>query len=67
MNKEYIDKLITTREKCREILTQNGLPVGDMRHEIGLTISLTHFGLDCAYANLPQDEIEYIADNEVEL
>ena len=67
MNKEYIDKLKATREFCREQLESKGLFVEDLSDEIGLSISLTSLGLSTVYAKLPQTEIEYIIDNEVEL
>lgn len=67
MNEEYIEKLKATRQFCKEQLESNGLFVEDMSSEIGLSISLTKFGLSTVYATLPQTEIEYIVDNEVEL
>lgn len=67
MNEEYIDKLRATREFCREQLMSKGLFVEDLSDEIGLSISLTSLGLSTIYATLPQTEIEYIIDNEVEL
>lgn len=67
MKPEYIEKLKETREICRERLQSKGLFVEDMSDEIGLSISLTQFGLSTIYASLPQEEIEYIVDNEVEL
>lgn len=67
MNDEYIDKLKATRQFCKEQLEAKGLFVEDMSTEIGLSISLTQFGLSTVYATLPQTEIEYIVDNEVEL
>ena len=67
MNEEYIDKLKATREFCREQLMSKGLLVEDLSDEIGLSISLTSLGLSTVYAKLPQEEIEYIVDNEVEL
>ena len=67
MNEEYIDKLKATREFCREQLMSKGLLVEDLSDEIGLSISLTSLGLSTIYATLPQTEIEYIIDNEVEL
>ena len=67
MNEEYIDKLRATREFCREQLMSKGLFVEDLSDEIGLSISLTSLGLSTVYAKLPQEEIEYIVDNEVEL
>ena len=67
MNEEYIDKLKATREFCREQLMSKGLSVEDLSDEIGLSISLTSLGLSTVYAKLPQEEIEYIVDNEVEL
>ena len=67
MNEEYIDKLKATREFCREQLMSKGLFVEDLSDEIGLSISLTSLGLSTVYAKLPQTEIEYIVDNEVEL
>lgn len=67
MNEEYIDKLKATREFCRGQLESKGLFVEDLSGEIGLSISLTSFGLSTVYAKLPQEEIEYIVDNEVEL
>ena len=67
MNEEYIDKLKATREFCREQLMSKGLFVEDLSDEIGLSISLTSLGLSTVYAKLPQEEIEYIVDNEVEL
>ena len=67
MNEKYIDKLKATREFCREQLMSKGLPVEDLSDEIGLSISLTSLGLSTVYAKLPQEEIEYIVDNEVEL
>ena len=67
MNEEYIDKLRATREFCREQLMSKGLLVEDLSDEIGLSISLTSLGLSTIYATLPQTEIEYIIDNEVEL
>ena len=67
MNEEYINKLKATREFCREQLMSKGLCVEDLSDEIGLSISLTSLGLSTVYAKLPQEEIEYIVDNEVEL
>ena len=67
MNEEYINKLKATREFCREQLMSKGLFVEDLSDEIGLSISLTSLGLSTIYATLPQTEIEYIIDNEVEL
>ena len=67
MNPEYIDKLKATRQFCREQLMSKGLFVEDLSDEIGLIISLTSLGLNTVYATLPQTEIEYIVDNEVEL
>lgn len=67
MNEEYIDKLRATREFCREQLMSKGLFIEDLSDEIGLSISLTSLGLSTIYATLPQTEIEYIIDNEVEL
>lgn len=67
MNEEYIDKLKATRQFCREQLEAKGLFVEDLSDEIGLSISLTSLGLSTIYAKLPQTEIEYIVDNEVEL
>ena len=67
MNEEYINKLKATREFCREQLMSKGLLVEDLSDEIGLSISLTSLGLSTIYATLPQTEIEYIIDNEVEL
>ena len=67
MNPEYIDKLKATRQFCREQLMSKGLFVEDLSDEIGLNISLTSLGLNTVYATLPQTEIEYIVDNEVEL
>lgn len=67
LNNEYIQKLEETRELCRKQLESKGLHVENMSDEIGLSISLTQFGLSTIYANLPQEEVEYIVDNEVEL
>lgn len=67
MSQEYIEKLEAKREECRAILKSKGLYVEDMAEEIGLIISLTQFGLSTIYANLPQSELEYILDNDVEL
>ena len=67
MTDTYIEELKTARLLCRKRLEDGGLYVEDMQDEIGLAISLTKFGLDAVYANLPQTEIEYIVDNEVEL
>ena len=67
MNKEYKDKLLATRQFCKEQLESKGLYVEDLSDEIGLSISLTSLGLSTVYAKLPQEEIEYIVDNEVEL
>lgn len=67
MNEEYIDKLKATRQFCREQLESKGLFVEELSDEIGLSISLTSLGLSTVYAKLPQEEIEYIVDNEVEL
>lgn len=67
MNKEYEDKLLATRQFCKEQLESNGLFVEELTEEIGLSISLTQFGLSTIYATVPQTEIEYIVDNEVEL
>ena len=67
MNKEYEDKLLATRQFCKEQLESKGLFVEDLNEEIGLSISLTQFGLSTIYATVPQSEIEYIVDNEVGL
>lgn len=67
MNEEYTDKLKATRQFCKEQLESHGLFVEDMSSEIGLSISLTKFGLSTVYATVSQEEIEYIVDNEVEL
>lgn len=67
LNPEYIEKLKATRQFCKEQLESKGLFVEEMSDEIGLTISLTQFGLSTIYATVGQDEIEYIVDNEVEL
>ena len=67
MNKEYEDKLLATRQFCKEQLENKGLFVEELTEEIGLSISLTQFGLSTIYATVPQSEIEYIVDNEVEL
>lgn len=67
MKPEYIEKLKETRAKCKEILESKGLFVEDCSDEIGLSISLTQFGLSTIYATLTQEEIEYIVDNELEL
>lgn len=67
MSEEYIDQLKATRQFCKEQLESKGLFVEEMSSEIGLTISLTSLGLSTVYATLPQTEIEYIVDNEVEL
>lgn len=64
---EYGKKLIETRDKCKSILTDKGLFVEDTFDEIGLSISLTQFGLSTVYATLTQQELEYIIDNDVEL
>lgn len=63
----YIEKLKATREFCKQQLESKGLFVEDCSDEIGLSISLTQFGLSTIYATLSQEEIEYIVDNEVEL
>lgn len=67
MKEEYIEKLKATRQFCKEQLESKGLFVEDMSSEIGLSISLTQLGLSTIYATLPQKEIEYIVDNELEL
>lgn len=67
MKPEYIDSLKATRQFCKEQLESHGLFVEDLSNEIGLSISLTKFGLSTVYATVPQTEIEYIVDNEVEL
>lgn len=67
MTDEYKDKLLATRQFCKEQLESHGMFVEEMSSEIGLTISLTKFGLSTVYATVGQDEMEYIVDNEVEL
>lgn len=67
MKPEYIEKLNQTRDICKKTLESHGLFVEEKSDEIGLTISLTQLGLSTIYADLPQSEIEYIVDNEVEL
>lgn len=67
MNPEYTEKLKAARDKCRKRLESKGLQVEDTNYQIGLSISLTQFGLSTIYATLTQDEIEYIVDNELEL
>ncbi len=67
MKKEYIEKLIAKRDECKAILKAKGLHVEDLSEEIGLTISMTQFGLSTVYASITQAEIEWIVDNEVEL
>ena len=67
MKPEYIEKLREVRDKCRAKLEASGMFVEDASDEVGLTISLTKFGLETIYATLPQSEMEYILDNEVEL
>lgn len=67
MKDEYKEKLEETRAKCKEILESQGLFVEDCSDEIGLSISLTRFGLSTIYATLTQEEIEYIVDNEIEI
>jgi len=64
---EYVDKLKATRQFCKEQLESKGLFVEETSDQIGLSISLTQFGLSTIYATLTQEEIEYIVDNEVEL
>lgn len=66
-NKEYVKKLEATRDFCKKQLESKGLFVEETSDQIGLSISLTQFGLSCIYATLTQEEIEYIVDNEVEL
>lgn len=63
----YIDKLKEKRDECKATLEKNGLFVENCSQEIGLSISLTKFGLSTIYATLTQEEIEYIVDNEVKL
>ena len=67
MKDSYIKKLEEKREECREILKRKGLHVEDTDEGIGLSISLTQFGLSTVYATLTQQEIEYIVNNEIEL
>ena len=67
MKPEYIEKLKATREFCKQQLQSKGLHVEETSDQIGLSISLTQFGLSTIYATLTQEEIEYIVDNEVEL
>lgn len=64
---EYTDKLKEAREICKKQLESKGLYVEECSDEIGLSISLTQFGLSTVYAKLTQEELEYIIDNEVEL
>jgi len=63
----YVEQLRNKRDECRKILESKGLFVGDCSDQIGLSISLTKFGLSTIYATLTQQEIEYIVDNELEL
>lgn len=63
----YKKKLLKKRDECKEILEKNGLFVENCSDQVGLSISLTRFGLSTIYATLTQEELEYIVDNEVEL
>lgn len=67
LKQEYTDKLVAMKDFCAERLRSKGLHVEDTGDQIGLSISMTQFGLSTIYATLTQEEIEYIVDNEIEL
>ena len=67
LNPEYIKELKIARDKCREHLEKHGFFVEDTSEQIGLSISLTQFGLETIYATLTQEELEYIVDNGTEI
>lgn len=64
---EYVEKLKEARQLFKERLESKGLFAEEKSDEIGLTISLTQFGLSTIYATIGQEEIEYYVDNDVEL
>lgn len=67
LKQEYTEKLVAMKDFCAERLRSKGLHVEDTGDQIGLSISMTQFGLSTIYATLTQEEIEYIVDNEIEL
>lgn len=64
---KYVERLKEAQKLFKERLEYKGLLVEETSDEIGLTISLTQFGLSTIYATIGQDELEYYLDNEVEL
>jgi hypothetical protein len=64
---EYVEKLKATQQLCKKQLESKGLHIEECSDEMGLSISLTQFGLSTIYATLTQEELEYIVDNEIEL
>lgn len=64
---DYVEKLTEMRDFCKKQLESKGLFVENTSDQIGLSISLTQFGLSPIYATLTQEEIEYIVDNGTEL
>lgn len=64
---EYKEQLTDLRDKVQKQLESKGLYVEHTSDEIGLSISLTQFGLSTMYATVTQEELEYFLDNELEL
>lgn len=67
MSDDNKDKLLAARQVVKETLEDKGLFVEEMSAEIGLQISLTKFGLPTMYATVPESEIQYLVDNDLEI
>lgn len=66
MNDEVTkEQLLAARQVVRETLESQNLFVEDMSNEIGLTISLTRFGLPTMYAAVAESEIRYMVENDL--